>query len=178
MNITTEFPAFDNVDAFTTILEAFAPLGFVDTSWSNDVCPSIGLFTEDGDETIYRIWIDYRDPSKREFEGLTTFTMTSEENTIVASDDLERFICDVKIQLIADFAETYIAELVQNLTPPERDAVRENRAVPCDFYDSNESKIIAWQDAFGRSPFDTEGHLSEAVLQIINAALPIAHLDV
>lgn len=178
MNIATEFPAFDNLAAFATILEAFAPLGFVDTSWSNDVCPSIGLFTEDGDETIYRIWIDFADPSKREFEGLTTFTMTSDENTVVASDDLERFIGDVKIQLVADLADAFTDELVDNLTPPERDAVREKRAVPCDFYDSNESMITAWQNAFSCSPFDADGHLSEAVIQIINAAAPIAHSKV
>ena len=178
MNIATEFPAFDNLAAFNTILEAFAPFGFVDTSWSNDVSPSVGLFTEDGDETIYRIWIDFADPSKREFEGLTTFTMTSDENTVVASDDLERFIGDVKIQLVADLADAFTDELVDNLTPPERDAVRENRAVPCDFYDSNESMITAWQNAFRCSPFDADGHLSEAVIQIINAASPIAHSKV
>jgi hypothetical protein len=38
--------------------------------------------------------------------------------------------------------------------------------------------IIAWQDSFGRSSFDADGHISEAVIQIINAASPIAHSKV
>lgn len=178
MNITTEFPDFDNLDAFNTLAKILAPLGFVDTSWHNDASPSLSLPNDEG-EAIFRVMVDYADTPKREFENTHTFIMIRDEaETITHTDDLERFIGDIKIALVRTLAEEYAETLSDQLDPPERDAVRENRAVPCDFIDGNEAMLLAWENTFDRSPFNAEGHLPEIALNIINATAPIAHRKV
>ena len=53
----TEFPDYPAAD-----MPALPALGnFVDTSWHNDICPSIT-----SDELGLQIWIDYPDPAQRE----------------------------------------------------------------------------------------------------------------
>jgi hypothetical protein len=37
----TAFPDFDNGDTFDTLLAALEPMGFIDSSYKNDVSPSI-----------------------------------------------------------------------------------------------------------------------------------------
>jgi hypothetical protein len=57
---------YDNTEAFWAIAEALAPLGIVDTVYHNDTCPSLGYLNAEGDDILIRVWIDYRDPEKRE----------------------------------------------------------------------------------------------------------------
>jgi hypothetical protein len=40
------------------------PAGFVDASWHNDTCPCLV-----SDAAGLQIWVDYLDPTKREYEG-------------------------------------------------------------------------------------------------------------
>jgi hypothetical protein len=80
--LTYEFPDFDydlpEID------------GFADTSWHNDVCPSLT-----GPHDLI-LWCDYADPSKREYADSKRFLLVqgvygeSDENqaTLCASDDL------------------------------------------------------------------------------------------
>jgi hypothetical protein len=177
MTVHTEFPKFDNIDAFNKILGAVQPLGFEDTSWSNDVSPSIGIY-DDADEYIFRLWVDFKDPAQREYDDLSVYVMTLGDEDIVAANDVDTFVQDVLTKLTEILAKCYVDELVDKLDPPERDAVREGRAVPNDFYDANESLIVAWDHTFGRSPFDADGHLNEATLNLFNAAMAIAHPQV
>lgn len=59
MTYQTEFPDFPPAD-----MPALPDgLGFVDTSWHNDACPS---FTSD--EVGLTIWVDFLDPAKSEFQ--------------------------------------------------------------------------------------------------------------
>lgn len=56
MTVLGEFPDFDAADDIAALLA----LGFEDTSWHNDLCPSVirpGL----------SIYVDYRDPSLSEW---------------------------------------------------------------------------------------------------------------
>ena len=66
-----EFPDFDNAEAFEAMLAALAPMGFVDASWHNDVCPSIGLCRPSGDR-ILAVYVDYNARELREYPDLLT----------------------------------------------------------------------------------------------------------
>ena len=58
-----EFADFDeNLDSKAKDLES---LGFEDSSWHNDICPSYSLY-QTGDKHV-QIFIDYLDPALREF---------------------------------------------------------------------------------------------------------------
>ena len=59
MNYKVEFPHYDD--------ELTLPDGWVDTSWHNDACPS---FEKEIKGTTYRVWCDFKDPSKSEVGGL------------------------------------------------------------------------------------------------------------
>jgi hypothetical protein len=61
--IKTEFPDYD-----PATLPAI-PEGWVDSSYCNDVCPS--WTTAD---RLWQIWIDYADPSEREFTDARRYT--------------------------------------------------------------------------------------------------------
>ena len=61
MTYQNEFPDFGTLDVTL-------PEGFIDTSWHNDVSPS---FTRDN----LLIWIDYKEPSDREFPETKRFTL-------------------------------------------------------------------------------------------------------
>jgi len=71
----THFPDFDNDALFEEVLDLLEPFGFVDTTWGNDECPSIGFLDEDGDDLI-RVWVDYADPGKRAYEGAMELEVT------------------------------------------------------------------------------------------------------
>lgn len=60
----TEFPDFP-VDTFPAL-----PDGWADTSWHNDACPSAEVAAKH-----VKVWIDYLDPSMREFDGELRFTV-------------------------------------------------------------------------------------------------------
>lgn len=63
-NRKTEFPDFDNGILFDAIAERLAPFGFSDSSWANDVCPSIGRFIDRDESRFIHIFVDYRHGSE------------------------------------------------------------------------------------------------------------------
>lgn len=65
---------YDNEQAFREILADLTPLGFVDTSHLNDVCPSMAFLNSQG-EKIVTVWVDYHDPGDREDPELGEFTV-------------------------------------------------------------------------------------------------------
>lgn len=68
MNLWTD--DFDNTTAFLALKAALGPLGFFDTTWRNDACPSLS-WSPDGEncddlDSGIRVWIDYYNPELRE----------------------------------------------------------------------------------------------------------------
>jgi hypothetical protein len=64
MSYQTEFPDF--------VLDVTIPDGFEDDSYHNDVCPH---FTKDiGASDFLCLWVDFSDPSEREYSGQARFT--------------------------------------------------------------------------------------------------------
>ena len=78
--------------------------------------------------------------------------------------------------MLTPFETTYLDLLEGELTPPERDAIREGRAVPNDFYDANETMLEAWTLTYDAEPFDPEtGHMPDATLYEMNRAMSRVH---
>lgn len=61
MNSIAVFPDFDAADVFFDALARLEPLGATNTTWQNDLCPSIGTDRA-------RLWIDYFDAESRELD--------------------------------------------------------------------------------------------------------------
>lgn len=60
---------YDNTAGFIAVRDSLATLGFVDSTWRNDLAPSLRWTPEgeeDDDANEIRVWIDYYNPSKRE----------------------------------------------------------------------------------------------------------------
>jgi hypothetical protein len=80
MNYKTEFPDYD--DTITL------PNGWVDSSWHNDVSPSIEKQVGD---IKYKIWCDFKDPDKREVGGKQFTVATYDSNEFEHLQDLAEF---------------------------------------------------------------------------------------
>lgn len=80
MTYKTEFPHFD--------YELIIPDGWVDTSWHNDVSPSIEKQIGD---IKYRIWCDFADPERREVGGKQFTVATYDQNEFEELQDLAYF---------------------------------------------------------------------------------------
>ena len=83
INYKTEFPRF--TDPFPEIE------GFIDTSWHNDACPSLGKELRPND--WLHLFVNFSDPDKREI-GLCKysvhFNVDGEENQfLLETDDLD-----------------------------------------------------------------------------------------
>jgi len=94
----TAFPDFDY--ALPTLE------GFIDTSWKNDVCPSLTREADDANQTLI-LWCDYANEAKRDYEGGKRFTLVKgaygdadNQTTLCASDDL----ADIRLALKIDAA--------------------------------------------------------------------------
>ena len=62
----TAFPDFDNGNTFDTLLAALEPMGFFDSSYKNDVSPSI-MLPNKYDLSAITVWVDYKDRALREW---------------------------------------------------------------------------------------------------------------
>ncbi len=63
---------YDNLDAFRAIEAGLASLGFVDSTWHNDLCPSLSLETKP--DVFVIVWIDYHKAELRDIpEGAEFF---------------------------------------------------------------------------------------------------------
>ena len=56
---------YDNYDMLNKLFHALAPHGWQNSSWKNDTCPS--LIKEEQHGNACKIFVDYVDPSKREY---------------------------------------------------------------------------------------------------------------
>jgi hypothetical protein len=80
MNYKIEFPHYDD--------ELTLPDGWLDTSWHNDVSPSIEKQIGD---IKYKIWCDFKDPNKREAGGKQFTVATYDSNEFEELQDLATF---------------------------------------------------------------------------------------
>ena len=80
MNYKVEFPHYDD--------ELIIPDGWVDTSWHNDVSPSIEKQIGD---IKYKIWCDFKDPNKREVGGKQFTVATYDQNEFEELQDFADF---------------------------------------------------------------------------------------
>lgn len=72
-----EFPDFPAADM------PQLPEGFIDTSWHNNTCPS---FTSD--ELGLEVWVDYLDPSQREYgPKYPRFNVSPQDHGVECSGD-------------------------------------------------------------------------------------------
>tara|TARA_R110001592_G_scaffold137481_4_gene355482 strand:+ start:309 stop:656 length:348 start_codon:yes stop_codon:yes gene_type:complete len=55
MKVTKQFPDFDNIDLFNTVLEKVKSMGFKDSSYENDDTPSLTWFFNG--EPMIVLWI-------------------------------------------------------------------------------------------------------------------------
>lgn len=72
---------FDATDVFFDALSRLKPFGAIDTSWKNDLCPSIGTDN-------VTLWIDYADPELRELE-CRQFCVTVHDDDFSVTDHAE-----------------------------------------------------------------------------------------
>ena len=56
---------YDNYDMLNKLFHALSPLGWEHISWKNDTCPT--LYKEEQHGNTCTIFVDYVDPSKREY---------------------------------------------------------------------------------------------------------------
>ena len=56
---------YDNYDMLNKLFHALSPHGWENSSWKNDTCPS--LIKEEQHGNACQIFVDYVDPSKREY---------------------------------------------------------------------------------------------------------------
>lgn len=64
---------YDNVVAYNTAVEELARFNIEDFSYSNDTCPSIGLWIEKDKDTFVQLFVDYANPEMRECEEMLEF---------------------------------------------------------------------------------------------------------
>ena len=80
MHYKTEFPDFD--------YELTIPDGWTDSSWHNDVSPSI---EKQFGDIKYRIWCDFADPERREVGGKQFVVATYDSNEFEHLQELNEF---------------------------------------------------------------------------------------
>jgi hypothetical protein len=80
MNYKIEFPHYDD--------ELTLPDGWVDSSWHNDVSPSIEKQIGD---IKYKIWCDFKNPDLREVGGKQFTVATYDQNEFEELQDLATF---------------------------------------------------------------------------------------
>jgi hypothetical protein len=79
MILTDQFPDFD-AEGAGLAASLIATGAWEDTSWRNDVCPSIQC-------DVFVLWIDYADRAKREWDNSPRFSMVCEGEPYLETDD-------------------------------------------------------------------------------------------
>lgn len=67
------FPDYDNAETFRFMESRLKWCGFKDSTYGNDTCPSLSRELQDG--TFVQVFVDYRDPARRELEGAPLVTV-------------------------------------------------------------------------------------------------------
>lgn len=90
----TDFPheGYDNAATFSVVASILAPIGFVNSTYRNDTCPS--LYNE---ASNLHLFVDYLDPEKREYGGeMFTLIDTDAEIVIAASDNFTDIMKEIQ----------------------------------------------------------------------------------
>ena len=101
MPITYKLPHtdYDKYQAFNQVLDAVKSLGYVDSSYGNDTCPSIML--ELPNKHWQQVWIDYaslelREDPKWPMFSVTVFDENGNETARAEFDDINELIARLK----------------------------------------------------------------------------------
>lgn len=97
-NYANQFRGYDNELLFLELLQRLTYLGAYDSSWGNDVCPSILI--EATDTRWIKVWVDWKDEAKQESVA---------EVIIAIVDEEENWIEDIYEE---DEADQYTAGLI------------------------------------------------------------------
>ena len=78
---------YDNYDTFNKLFHALSPHGWKNSSWMDDLCPS--LIKEEIHGNACRIFVDYVNPDMREDprRGLLYYTVEDAEGYLVLQDN-------------------------------------------------------------------------------------------
>lgn len=89
------FPDYDNFETMAMVMDALSERNVdgLDMSWKNDACPCIYVEHENGLRAA--VFVDYRDPAKRETEGSALLYVTTrdiDDNLVecVETDNISR----------------------------------------------------------------------------------------
>tara|TARA_R110002153_G_scaffold157610_1_gene309651 strand:+ start:171 stop:494 length:324 start_codon:yes stop_codon:yes gene_type:complete len=90
---------YDNYQVFNHVLDAVKSLGYVDSSYGNDTCPSIMLELPNGH--WQQVWIDYaslelREDPKWPMFSVTVFDENGNETARAEFDDANELIARLK----------------------------------------------------------------------------------
>lgn len=150
------------------LLDVTLPDGFEDWSYHNDVCPRFVNPSRRLD-----VFIDYKDPEKREYERrgrFTVYTVDPEDPTtpglyLLNTDDWNAVYELLTASRAELLAHAFTVRLRDNLTAEEMEEVRvRNRdlydgtdvCATHDFLDANEVMAVAFKDVVGRDSEDGE----------------------
>jgi|SaaInlStandDraft_1057018.scaffolds.fasta_scaffold771090_1 hypothetical protein len=80
---------YDNIETFNKVLDAVKDIGYSDTSYGNDTCPSISRDFDNGN--WQQVWIDYANPEMREDAEWPMFNvvMFDENHNELATDSFD-----------------------------------------------------------------------------------------
>lgn len=134
------------------------PKGFEDSTWHNDICPS--MLNEDLNA---RIWVEHNDPKNREVPKYPQFALTNgiqaTYEVFKETDDYEEILKELKfLREYTKLANEFSKVLREWLTEQEMEIVRErnheeelkeNKYSIChshDFCDANEAMIQAMKN--------------------------------
>ena len=83
------FTDYDNYEVFTKVLDAVKSVGYYDSSYGNDTCPSI--VRDFPNDHFQQVWIDYANPEMREDPKWPMFAVTAfdENHNETATDQFE-----------------------------------------------------------------------------------------
>ena len=68
MDISTEFPDFDDYNGWWSLFFKLKEHGFKDECWHNETCPQVckNIPTAKHPERFVRVWLDWKDPNRSE----------------------------------------------------------------------------------------------------------------
>jgi hypothetical protein len=174
---TMFFPDFP-IETMVPIPETWSNM-----SWRHETAPSFGPCVGPMGEAA-QIWIDYEQPSMREFPELGRFTFSrrdavGELTVVYAGDDYDEALGHVAIESLAC---SFANRLAEQLEPSDWQEMRlRNRTIAAatcashDFVDANIAMLEAWREtrAAGR-PEDADAEAMIQDLKHVNAAWAIA----
>jgi len=159
------------------------PGTWTDMSWRHETAPSFGPCAGPMGEAA-QLWIDYQQPSMREFEDIGRFTFSRRDalgdlTVVYAGDDYDEAVRHVAIESLAC---SFANRLAQQLEPSDWQEMRlRNRTVPAgtcashDFLDANIVMLEAWHETratSGQEEADAAAMIAD--LDHVNAAWAIA----